>query len=141
MNKVILIGNLTRDPEMHTTPSGVVVAQLGLAVSRRYAGKDGQRETDFFNVVAWRQNADFASKYLHKGNRVAIEGSIQMRQYTDKSGANRTVYEIIADNIDNLTPRAQGEQPPATGTAQTGGNAFAASAFTEVPANEADLPL
>jgi len=110
MNKVVLIGNLTRDPDVRSTSSGVNVAQLGLAVSRRFANKEGVRETDFFTIIAWRQNADFCGKYLKKGNRIAVEGSIQVRDYTDKSGAKRQAFEIIADNIENLTPRQQGEQ-------------------------------
>lgn len=136
MNKVILIGNLTRDPEMHTTPNGVNVAQMGLAVSRRFANKEGVRETDFFNIVAWRQTADFCCKYLKKGNRIAVEGSIQMRDYTDKSGAKRTACEIIADSIESLISRQNGEQGTSQQAAQ---QPTVPSGFT--PSDEEDLPF
>lgn len=109
MNKVILIGNLTRDPELSETPNGVAVCRFSVAVSRDYAGKDGNRETDFFNITVWRGLAENCGKYLKKGNKVAIVGSLQTRSYEDKDGIKRNVTEIVASEVEFLTPKnAQG---------------------------------
>ena len=100
MNKVFLIGNLTRDPEMRSTQSGVPVCNFSIAVNRRFRNaQTGQQETDFLNIVAWRQQAEFVSKYFQKGSLIAIEGSLQTRQYQDKNGNNRTAVEVVANNI------------------------------------------
>ena len=79
MNKVILVGNLTRDPEYQTTPSGVALARFSIAVQRRYSNADGNREADFINLVAWRGQADFVNKYFKKGSRIGVCGSLQTR--------------------------------------------------------------
>ena len=100
MNQVILIGNLTRDPELSTTPGGVSVCRFAMAVNRTYRNQDGSQETDFFNVVAWRSQADFCGKYLKKGRKVAVIGNIQNRSYDDKDGNKRYVTEIIANNVE-----------------------------------------
>lgn len=105
MNKVFLIGNLTRDPEITTTNSGVQMCRFGIAVNRNYANAEGVRETDFFNVTAWRGNAEKCGKYLHKGNKVAINGNIQMRSY-ESNGEKRTSVDIIVEDIEFLTPRS-----------------------------------
>lgn len=110
MNKVILIGNLTRDPELTETPSGVPVCRFAIAVSRDYADSQGNRETDFFNITTWRGKAETCRKYLKKGNKVAICGILQNRSYEDKSGSKRTVTEIIANEVEFLTPK-QSEEP------------------------------
>ena len=102
MNKVFLIGNVTRDPELSETNSGVAVCRLGLAVNRRFSSND---ETDFFNITAWRQLAERVAKYVKKGNKVAITGSIQMRNYEDSTGQKRTAVDIIADDVEFLTPK------------------------------------
>ena len=110
MNKVILVGNLTRDPELTETPSGVAVCRFAIAVSRDYANSDGTRETDFFNITVWRGRAENCGKYLKKGNKVAIVGSLQNRSYEDKDGIKRTVTDVIANEVEFLTPRnAQGD--------------------------------
>ena len=95
MNKVILVGNLTRDPELTETPSGVAVCRFSIAVQRDYASSDGTREADFFNVTVWRGRAENCGKYLKKGNKVAIVGSIQTRSYEDKDGIKRNVTDIL----------------------------------------------
>ena len=100
MNKVILIGNLAADPESRTTQSGVQQCTLRLAAQRAWAGKDGNREADFFNVVCWRQTAEFAARYLAKGRKVAVEGSVQTRPYTAQDGSKRYVTEIVADRLE-----------------------------------------
>ncbi|MBQ7349072.1 MAG: single-stranded DNA-binding protein [Clostridia bacterium] len=106
MNKVILIGNLTKDPELTETPSGVAVCRFSIAVSREYANADGNRETDFFNITVWRGRAENCGKYLKKGNKVAIVGSLQNRSYEDKDGIKRNVTEVIANEVEFLTPKS-----------------------------------
>ena len=105
MNKVILVGNLTRDPDLSETPSGVAVCKFAIAVTRDYANGDGERETDFFNVTVWRGRAENCAKYLKKGNKVAIVGSLQNRSYEDKDGIRRNVTDVIANEVEFLTPR------------------------------------
>ena len=110
MNKVILIGNLTRDPELTETPNGVSVCRFSIAVSRDYASGDGTRETDFFNITVWRGRAENCGKYLKKGNKVAVIGSLQTRSYEDKDGIKRNVIDVVASEVEFLTPKnAQGE--------------------------------
>lgn len=98
-NKAILMGRLARDPELKTTPNGVSVCTFSIAVDRRYQGKDEEKKTDFFNIVAWRQTAEFVSKYFSKGRCILVEGEIQNRSYTDKDGVTRYVTEIIASQV------------------------------------------
>ena len=111
MNKVILIGNLANDPEAFTTQSGVSRSTFRIAVQRRFANAQGVREADFLTVVAWRQSADFCNRFLTKGSKVAVEGSIQNRSYDAQDGSKRYVTEIIADNIEALGGREEGGQP------------------------------
>ena len=111
MNKVILIENLANDPEARTTQSGISQSTFRVAVQRRFANQQGVREADFFTVIAWRQTADFCNRYLSKGRRVAVEGSIQNRSYDAQDGSKRYVTEIIADNIEALGSRDEGGQP------------------------------
>ncbi len=96
LNKVILMGRLTANPELRQTPNGVSVATFSLAVERNYQ-QGGQRQTDFINIVAWRNTADFVSRYMTKGQLIAVEGSIQTRNYEDKSGNKRTAFEVVVD--------------------------------------------
>lgn len=109
MNKVYLIGNLTRDPEMRSTTTGVSVCNFSIAVNRRFKDADGKQQTDFFNIVAWRQLADLCGKFLMKGKKVAIFGSIQTRTYEDKTGKKCTAWDIIADEVEFISP--MGEAP------------------------------
>lgn len=109
MNKVIMIGNLANDPEARTTQSGISQSTFRIAVQRRFANQQGVREADFFTVIAWRQTADFCNRYLSKGRRVAVEGSIQNRSYDAQDGSKRYVTEIIADNIEALGSRDEGQ--------------------------------
>ena len=96
-NLVVLTGRLTADPELKTTPNGISVTTFSIAVNRNYrSGED--RQADFINIVAWRQTAEFITKYFKKGNLIGIEGSIQTRRYQDKNGNNRTAFELVADN-------------------------------------------
>ena len=105
MNKVFLIGNLTRDPELTETPSGVAVCHFSIAVNRNYASQDGERQTDFFNCTAWRGQAETIARYTKKGNKVAVSGSVQLRNYEDNQGVKRTAVDIIVQDVEFLTPK------------------------------------
>lgn len=107
MNRFFATGRLTKDPEKRTTQSGVSVCTFTLAVDRRYKNANGERETDFFPVVCWRQVADLSAQYLSKGKHVAIAGEVQMRSY-EKDGQKRYVTEIVADEVQFLSPRGDG---------------------------------
>ena len=98
MNSICLMGRLTGDPELKTTQSGVSVTSFSVAVDRAYRSKDQERQTDFINCVAWRQTAEFISRYFRKGQRIALQGSLQSRKYTANDGSQRTVYEVVVDN-------------------------------------------
>ena len=106
MNKVFLIGRLTRDPEMRTTPSGVATTSFSIAVQRNYANAQGDREADFINCVAWRKQAENIAKYCTKGSQVAVDGRIQTRNYDAQDGTKRYVTEVIADNVTFLGSRS-----------------------------------
>ena len=106
MNKVFLIGNLTRDPELTETSGGVKICRFSIAVNRQYSGADGERKTDFFNVVAWRGLGETIARYARKGNKVAVSGSIEMRTYDDNQGVRRTATDIVAQDVEFLTPRS-----------------------------------
>lgn len=107
MNKVYLIGNLTRDAELAETPSGVAVARFSIAVSRQYQDSNGERQTDFFNCVAWRGLAETIAKYCKKGSKVAVCGSIQLRNYEDNQGIKRQAVDIIVQDCEFLTPKQE----------------------------------
>ena len=98
MNKVILMGRLTRDVEMRQTPNGVSVARFSIAVDRRFSGKDGQRQADFINCVAWRQTGEFIARYFQKGSMIAVVGSIQSRSWDGQDGKRQYATEVIIDN-------------------------------------------
>lgn len=109
MNKVFLIGRLTRDPELSATPSGVSVCKFGLAVNRNFTNSDGEREADFFNITAWRALAENCSKYLTKGKKICVVGNIQVRNYEDRDGNKRTSVDIVAEDIEFLSPKDEDE--------------------------------
>ena len=98
MNSICLMGRLTGDPELKTTQNGVSVTSFSVAVDRAYRSKDQERQTDFINCVAWRNTAEFICRYFQNGQRIALQGSLQSRSYTDKNGNNRTVFEVVVDN-------------------------------------------
>ena len=105
MNKVILIGNLTKDPEISTTTTGVSVCRFTLAISRKYANADGERETDFINIVVWRTLADNCHKFLKKGSKVGVVGNIQSRSYDATDGSKRYVTEVIAEEVEFISTK------------------------------------
>lgn len=132
LNKIILMGRLTRDPELRRTQSGTAVASFTLAVDRDYKPQDGERETDFIDVVAWRGTAEFVFKYFTKGRMVVVEGRLQVRDWTDKDGAKRRSTEVIADNV----YFGDSKRPESVTPAEASGE------FQEVPEEEkGELPF
>lgn len=110
MNKVILVGNLTKDPELKTTASGISVCTFTIAVNRRVsreAQAQGARDADFFNIVAWRQTAELCAKYLAKGRKVGVVGSLQTRTYDAQDGTKRYITEVVADEVEFLSPAGE----------------------------------
>lgn len=107
MNKVILMGRLTRDVEMRQTPSGVSLARFSVAVNRRFAGKDAQQQADFINCVAWRQTGDFIARYFHKGSMIAVVGSIQSRSWDGQDGKKQYSTEVVVDEAYFTGSRAE----------------------------------
>lgn len=138
-NLVVLTGRLTADPELKTTPSGVSVTTFSIAVSRRYkAGEETQ--ADFINIVAWRQTAEFITKYFNKGSMIGIEGSIQTRRYVDKDGKNRTVFEVIANNVQFVESKR--DSSAGAGEAPASFSNASVNEFTEVTGeSDDDLPF
>ena len=114
LNRIVLIGRLTRDPELRYTQSGVPVASFTLAVDRSFKNAQGERETDFINIVVWRQQAENCAQYLAKGKLAAVDGSLQLRSYTGNDGVKRTVAEVVADTVRFLSPKDSGSSytPP-----------------------------
>ena len=102
MNKVFLIGRLTRDPELRYTGSNTPVATFSIAINRNFTNSQGEREADFINIVVWRKQAENVKNYLQQGSQVAIDGRIQTRNYEDKEGQKRYVTEVVADNVEFL---------------------------------------
>ena len=152
LNRIILMGRLTRDPELRHTGSGTAVASFSLAVERDFRDKtSGQKTTDFIDIVAWRQTGEFVSKYFTKGRMAVVEGRLQMRDWTDKDGNKRRSAEVVADNLyfgdsrrDNggeggsYTGGNSGYSAPAGGDAAPVGGA---SGFAEIDEEDGDLPF
>lgn len=109
MNKSFFIGNLTKDPELRSTPSGKAVTSFTIAVNRRFKDKGGDPVTDFFPVVTWDKLAESCARYLAKGKKVAVVGELQTRSYDDKQGVKRYVTEIVADEVEFLSPKEKRE--------------------------------
>jgi single-strand DNA-binding protein len=123
INRVVIVGNMANDPELKYTPSGVAVANFRVAVNRARASGQGERDADFIPVVAWRQNAEFAANYLHKGRLVGVEGRIQTRSWQTQDGQRRFAVEVVADRVQGLgrrEPAERGGEAP-EGGAQAGG--------------------
>ena len=143
MNKVILIGNLTRDPEVRTTATGVSVCTFSIAVNRRFTNQQGVREADFFNIVAWRQLGETCGRYLAKGRKCAVVGSLQNRSYDAQDGSKRYVTEVIADEVEFLTAPSQDARPRAEEVPlppePQEGNSFQPAQMSEV--DDDDLPF
>ena len=99
LNKIIIMGRLTRDPELRRTQSGTAVTSFSLAVDRDFKSQSGEKETDFIDIVAWRSTAEFVSKYFTKGRMAVVEGRLQIRDWTDREGGKRRSAEVVADNV------------------------------------------
>ena len=99
LNQIIIMGRLTRDPELRRTQSGTAVCSFSVAVDRDFKSQSGEKETDFIDVVAWRQTGEFVSKYFTKGRMIVVSGSLQSRKWQDRNGQNRISWEVIADNV------------------------------------------
>lgn len=128
-NLVVLTGRLTADPELKTTQSGISVTSFSIAVDRRYRAGE-EKQTDFINIVAWRQSAEFVAKHFRKGNMIGIEGSIQTRKYTDKNGNNKVAFEVIANNVQFVDKKSDSSETPSE--AQEFSN-VGSDDFTEIP--------
>lgn len=122
MNKVMLIGNLTRDPEINTTNSGVAVCRFAIAVTRRFANSEGERDADFINIVVWRNLAETCHKYLKKGSKCAVVGRIQTSSYDAQDGTKRYTTDVVADEVEFLNSR-NGETSDAPSVKITSGTA------------------
>lgn len=133
MNKVIIIGNNTKQIELKQTSSGTSVAEFSIAVKRSFKSANGEQESDFFNCVAFSKLAETVSKYVGKGDKIAVEGRLQTRNYTNKEGRKIYVTEIIVENVEFLQTKSKDEQKP---TDTTDADPFAVANFEEVDADE-----
>lgn len=139
LNKVFIMGRLTRDPELRRTNSGTAVTSFTLAVDRDFKNADGTKETDFIDVVAWRSTAEFTAKYFAKGRMAVVEGKLQIRDWQDKDGNKRRNAEVIADNVyfgDSRSDNASGGHQAAKAPVNVD-----AEDFDEVEDDDSDLPF
>ena len=147
LNKVFIMGRLTRDPELRRTQNGTPVTSFSLAVDRDFKSQSGEKETDFIDVVAWRATAEFVAKYFTKGRMAVVEGRLQIRDWKDKDGNNRRSAEVVADNIyfgDSKRDGAGSDYAaPAYGAPMGGYSApmGGSSAFAEIDEEDGDLPF
>lgn len=111
LNRVVLIGRLTRDPELRFTQSGIAVCTFSLAVDRNFKSASGERETDFIDIVVWRQQGENCANYLSKGKLAAVDGQLRVRNYETQDGQKRRAYEVVADNVRFLSPKEGGSAP------------------------------
>ena len=139
MNKVILIGRLTRDPELRTIASGNATTSFTVAVNRNFTNQNGEREADFINCVAWRKQAENVAKYCTKGSQVAVEGRIQTRNYDAQDGTKRYVTEVIADNVQFLDTKASRENMNNNTGFNNTPSDMSPSSFSDQPSNSVDV--
>ncbi len=144
------MGRLVADPELRQTPNGVSVCSFRIAVDRNYSSRGGERQADFIDIVAWRQSAEFVSKYFNKGKMIIVEGSIQTRSYEDKNGNKRTAVEVVADNVQfgesksassssqSYSAPAPTQAPPEPAVSYASGDV---GDFSEMAADSDDLPF
>lgn len=146
LNHIVIMGRLTRDPELRRTGSGIAVASFSVAVDRDFSGKDGgEKETDFIDCVAWRAAGEFVSKYFHKGSMIVVSGRLQIRSWTDKDGNKRRTAEIVADNV-YFGESKRNDDGSCSGGNSIGGNANSAPAapvsnFAALDDDDAQLPF
>ena len=147
LNRIILMGRLTRDPELRRTGSGTAVTSFSLAVDRDFKSQSGEKETDFIDIVAWRSTAEFVSKYFTKGRMAVVEGRLQIRDWTDKDGGKRRSAEVVADNVYFGDSKRDGGDSSGYSAAPAYKNAapsnFSASGsdFAEIGEDDGELPF
>ena len=141
MNKITLIGNLTRDPELSQLPSGVSVCKFGIAVNRNFTNTNGERETDFFNITAWRGLGENCAKYLAKGRKVCVVGNVQIRNYEDKDGNKRTAVDVVAEDIEFLSARSDDADAGAPRVQQAAAPRAKKQVSELTPVENEDLPF
>ena len=138
LNRIVLMGRLTRDPELRSTGNGTAVTSFSIAVDRDFKGQGGEKETDFIDVVAWRSTAEFVSKYFTKGRMVVVEGRLQIRDWQDRDGNKRRSAEVVADNVYFGDSKRDAD---IAGGSYTGGQAVQSGGFTEIDEDDCDLPF
>ena len=150
INRAILMGRLTADPELRQTPSGTAVCTFTVAVERRFSDRNGERQTDFLDVVAWKGTAEFVSQYFSKGKMIIVEGSVQTRSYEDRNGNKRRAVEVVADNVQfgesksaggsqqGYTAPAPTQAPPEPAVSYASGDV---GDFSEMSSDSDDLPF
>ena len=151
LNRIILMGRLTRDPELRRTGSGTAVTSFSLAVDRDFKSQSGEKETDFIDIVAWRNTAEFVSKYFTKGRMAVVEGRLQIRDWTDKDGGKRRSAEVVADNVyfgdskrdggDNSGYKPGYAPAPASHSAAPSNFSASGSDFAEIGEDDGELPF
>ena len=134
MNVIVIMGRLTKEPELRTTGTGISVTSFSVAVNRNYS-KDGNAQTDFINCVAWRNTAEFITRYFGKGQMIAIKGSLQQNSYTDKDGNKRTSYDVVVDTADFCGSKEEAQEPDVSY------HDVDTSDFEEISAGDEDLPF
>ena len=146
LNKIILMGRLTRDPELRRTQSGTAVTSFSLAVDRDFKSQSGEKETDFIDIVAWRNTAEFVSKYFTKGRMAVVEGRLQIRDWTDRDGGKRRSAEVIAENVYFGDSKREGgsdygSAPAYSAPASRPGAYGGHSDFAEIGEEDGELPF
>lgn len=143
LNKIILMGRLTRDPELRRTQSGTAVTSFSIAVDRDFKSQGGEKETDFIDIVAWRNTAEFVSKYFTKGRMAVVEGRLQIRDWTDRDGGKRRSAEVIAENV--YFADSKRDDAPASGYnpggSTYGGYSGGSNDFAEIGEEDGELPF
>ncbi|MBQ4102237.1 MAG: single-stranded DNA-binding protein [Oscillospiraceae bacterium] len=137
INNVVLIGRLTADPELKTTAQGTSFCRFSIAVDREFTRQGEERQTDFINIVAWRQNADFISKYFNKGKLIGIQGSIQTGRYTDRDGNTRNSFDVVVNRASFIGPKGDSNNAPVENTFDVSN----VSDFSKVPEDDSELPF
>ena len=141
-NKITIMGRLTRAPELRRTQSGTAVTSFSLAVDRDFKSQSGEKETDFIDIVAWRNTADFVSKYFSKGRMAVVEGRLQIRDWVDKDGGKRRSAEVIADNVYFGDSKRDGDSGTSGGYHTAGRPAdVSANDFAEIGEEDGELPF
>lgn len=142
LNKIILMGRITRDPELRRTQSGTAVTSFSLAVDRDFKSQNGEKETDFIDIVAWRNTAEFVSKYFSKGRMAVVEGRLQIRDWTDRDGGKRRTAEVIADNV-YFGDSKRDDSAPAPANNEPAPNSYYSKPqeFAEIGEEDGELPF